>query len=299
MKCNPLTGILAQKYEHRNPDDFQCQTLITNIKSMIELHHKMHKDTWIVASGQPGSGKSTVLLYVWKLINDIEGQQANISNDMIKSYKDLLLFLKNTNGIVGKTGFIDEGGVFAPARKSMTFENSELNEVMDVIRIQQKRLFVAAVNLKKLDGAVRTRADVFIRTFLDIRTGQYRFGFYGGSRVNRILQDPRAINSFSDANSFFKVCKPDFYGSIPQIDDQLKTLYEACKTQFQIEFIDEKLRNLEQREQQVNKQPRQAAEPEQPCEWGDDIEPDFSDETLQSFYPEKKIKRAGRPRNRK
>lgn len=233
---------------------FDFELLETNIKGLIDLHIKMHKDTWIICCGMPGTGKSNLILWIWQLINDHQKTPCTLKTDIIETYEDLLGFLKDNYNVYGKTGLVDEGAFFAPSRKSMQADQRDLNEVMDVIRKRQKRILVAASKPWKMDLSVRERTDAFLRTFYNIDKDEYQFAYYNGSRIHDILCNQYFKHVFPDPFKFFKMCPPDFYGTVPKIDDNLDQEYQAYKDRFGLEFIENKIEENQSRKQKKQMQ---------------------------------------------
>lgn len=250
IMLNPVKSILEQEYVIQS---LNYELLETNIKGLIELHQKMHKDTWIMCCGMPGTGKSNLILWIWQLINSYQKTPCNLKDDVVETYNDLLAFLEKYFEIYGKTGLVDEGAFLAPSRKSMDADQRDLNEVMDVIRKRQKRILIAGSKPWKMDISVRERTDVFLRTFYNIEKDEYQFAYYNGSKIHNILCDDYIKHVFPDPVKFFKVCPPDFYGTVPKIDDNLDQEYQAYKDAFGLRFIQDKIEESKTRKQRKAK----------------------------------------------
>lgn len=246
IKLNPIKSILEQSYV---VPSYNYDLLETNINGLIKLHQKMYKDTWIMCCGMPGTGKSNLILWLWQLINNYQKTPCVLKNDVVESYDGLLSFLKTYYEVYGKTGLVDEGAFFAPARKSMQADQRDLNEIMDVIRKRQKRILVAASKPWKIDLSVRERTDAFLRTFYNIDTNEYQFAYYSGSKIHNVLCEEYLKHVFPDPFKFFKACPPDFYGAVPKIDETLDQEYQMYKDSFGLRFIDNKIEESQTRKQ--------------------------------------------------
>lgn len=252
ITLNPVQSILNQEYKTQS---LNFDLLQTNIEGLIKLHQKMHKDTWILCCGMPGTGKSNLILWLWQQINAIQEKPCVLKQDVVETYEDLIVFLKKHFDVHGKTGIVDEGAFFANSRNSMAKDSKDLNEVMDIIRIMQKRILIASSKPWKIDLSVRERADVFIRTYYNIHEDEYQFGYYSNAKANSVLGNKLAMAVFADPVKLFKICPPDFYGTVPKIEDELDKEYQGYKHRFGSDFLDNKLEALEERKQKKGKKP--------------------------------------------
>jgi len=237
--------IKNQVYQYEKSIEQEVELLHNNMRGLLRLHKLMKKDTWVLICGNPGTGKSNMAVYLNRFISEFEGLP--FEPKIIEQYSNLVEFLLENMDTIGNPCIIDEAAFFANSRKSMNSDNRDLNEVMDVIRVQQKRVLVAGSSLNKIDLSVRNRADVFIRTFFDIHEERYKFMFYSGARAIQISTDDKISDTFADPMAFADICKPDFISSIPKIDEQTDINYQAKKLEFQKKFLGAKMEEFKLR----------------------------------------------------